>query len=296
MRLAPRSWLLVAALATPAAAQIATPRPSGLLPSPKAPATVEGYVVTLDIRALAPEMKTPKKAVPEAQALVQDVKGMSQLVSRFWLSRDFSNQEVLSTDFLLPQGTRILHKAGDRFYVIADPKQRTYVVMDSWELLGALEGGAGILNSGYDAKVAHTQEWKDVAGLRCRKSILTVAYASSIPFENERVMVQQKNDIEVWHSGDVVSAVAMDHLFFKFQQDKVGAVRRVVEQDLGFPAEVRFVVTQAGAKTAAPQAGSFHSVVTEFRKEKKLEGSMFQIPPEGYRKLERNPYFAAAVR
>jgi hypothetical protein len=93
-----------------------------------------------------------------------------------------------------------------------------------------------------------------------------------------------------------VSAVAMDHLFFKFQQDKVGAVRRVIEQDLGFPAEVKFVVTQAGAKTAAPQAGSFHSVVTEFRKEKKLEGAMFQIPPADYRRLERNPYFAAAVR
>jgi hypothetical protein len=297
MRVRPRQWLVfLIACAVPATAQIATPRPSGLLPSPKAPATVEGYVVTVDIKALAPEIKASKKSAPEAQALVADVKGLSHLVSRFSLSKDFSHQEVLSTDFLLPQGTRILHKAGDRFYVIADPKQKTYVVMDSWELLTALEGGIGIVNSGYDAKVAHTQEWKDVAGLRCRKSILTVAYASSIPFENERVMVQQKNDIEVWHSGDVVSSVAMDHLFFKFQQDKVGTVRRVIEQDLGFPAEVRFVVTQATAKTGAPQAGSFHSVVTEFRKEPKLEGALFQIPPEGYRKLERNPYFAAGVK
>ena len=290
MRFAPRPWLLVAALAAPATAQIATPPPSGIVPPPKVPATVEGYVVTVDIRALAPDLKTSAKSAPEAQALVRDVKGLTHLVSRFSLAQDFSNQEILSTDFLLPQGTRVLHKAGDRFYVIADPAQKTYSIMDSGELLKAFEGGAGILNSGYAAKVAHTQEWKDVAGLRCRKSILTVTYASAVPFENERVMVQQKNDIEVWHTADVVSHVAMDHLFFKFQQDKTGAVRRVVEEDIGFPAEVKFVVSQAGAKGGGPQAGSFHSVVTELRKEKKLDGALFQIPPAGYRRTERNPF------
>ena len=296
MRFAPRPWLVMAALAAPAAAQIATPPPSGILPPPKPPASVEGYVVTADIKALAPELKSSKKAAPEAQALVQDLKGLTHLVSRFSLSKDFSHQEVLNTDFLLPQGTVILHKGGDRFYVIADPKQKTYVVMESGAVLKALEGGAGILNSGYQAKVAHTQDWKDVAGLRCRKSIVTVAYASSIPFENERVMVQQTNDLEVWHTADAVSNVALDHLFFKFQQDKTGTVKRVVEQDIGFPAEIKFVVSQASAKTTGPQAGSFHSVVTEFRKERKLDGSLFQIPPAGYRQLERNPYFAAAVR
>lgn len=291
MRPVSRAWLVLAAIAAPAAAQIATPPPSGVVPPPKPPATVEGYVVTVDIKALAPDIKSSRKSAPEAQALVQDIKGLTHLVSRFSLAKDFSHQEVLSTDFLLPQGTRILHKAGERFYVIADPVQKTYVAMDSEQLLNALEGGIGILNSGYQAKVTHTQDWKDVAGLRCRRSILTVTYASSVPFENERVMVQQNNDIEVWHSADAVSNVAMDHLFFKFQQDKTGAVRRVVEEDIGFPAEVKFVVSQAGAKNSGPQAGSFHSVITEFRKERKLDGAMFQIPPAGYRRVERNPYF-----
>src|SRR5262245_31273748 len=205
MRFVHRPWLILAALAVPAAAQIATPPPSGILPPPKPPATVEGYVVTVDIKALAPDLKASSKTAPEAQALVKEVKGMTHLVSRFSLAKDFSNQEILSTDFLLPQGTRVLHKGGDRFYVIADPVQKTYVVMDSGELMKAFEGGAGILNSGYDAKVTHTQQWKDVAGLRCRKSIVSVSYASSVPFENERVMVQQKNDIEVWQAGDLVS-------------------------------------------------------------------------------------------
>lgn len=291
MRLVSRAWLVLAVIAAPAAAQIATPPPSGIFPPPKAPATVEGYVVTVDIKALAPDMKTSRKAAPEAQALVQEIKGLTHLVSRFTLSKDFSNQEILSTDFLLPQGIHVLHKAGDRFYVIADPKQKTYVAMDSEQLLKALEGGVGILNSGYQAKVAHTQDWKDVAGLRCRKSIVTVTYASSVPFENERVMVQQKNDIEVWHTAEVVSHVAMDHLFFKFQQDKTGAVKQVLDQEIGFPAEVSFVVSQAGAKASGPQPGSFHMVVTEVRREKKLDGELFQIPPAGYRRVERNPYF-----
>jgi hypothetical protein len=292
MRLVPRPWLVLAALAAPAAAQIATPPPSGILPPPKPPATVDGYIVTVEIKALAPDLKTSPRNAPEAQALVKDVKGLTHLVSRFSLSKDFSHQEVLSKDFLLPQGTRVLHKAGDRFYVIADPGQKTYSIMDSAELLKAFEGGAGILNSGYQAKVAHTQDWKDIAGLRCRKSILTVTYASSIPFENERVMVQQKNDIEVWHTADVVSEVALDHFFFKFQQDKDGAVRRVISQDIGFPAEIKFVVSQAGAKPGSgPQAGSFHSLVTELRKERKLDGTLFQIPPAGYRRVERSPYF-----
>jgi hypothetical protein len=199
---------------------------------------------------------------------------------------------VLSADFLLPQGTLLLHKAGDRFYVIADPRQQTYLVMDSAQLLTALEGSAGIVNSGYQARVAHTQERKEIVGLNCRKSVVTVTYASSVPFENDRILVQQKNDIEVWHTADIASNVAIDQLFFKFQQDQTGAVKKVLEQEIGFPVEVSFVVSQAGAKKATgPQPGSFHMKVTELRKEKKLDGSLFRIPPAGYRRVERNPYF-----
>jgi hypothetical protein len=84
----------------------------------------------------------------------------------------------------------------------------------------------------------------------------------------------------------------MDHFFFKFQRDKTGTVRKVVEEELGFPMEVSFVVSQSGAKKAAgPQAGSFRMSVTELRKDGALPGTLFQIPPDGYRKLERSPYF-----
>ena len=41
----------------------------------------------------------------------------------------------------------LLHKAGDRFYVLADPKAQTYVIMDAADLLTALEGGQGIVNT-----------------------------------------------------------------------------------------------------------------------------------------------------
>ena len=292
MRFRARPWSILLLLAAPAAAQIATPPPSGTGASPKEPPVVEGYVVTTEIRALAPGMQAPSDAAPEGQALLQQLKGATALVSRFWLAQDFSRQEILSGGFILPQGTLLLHKAGDRFFAIADPKQQTYLAMDAAQLLNALEGGAGIVNSAYQARVNHTQERKDIAGISCRKSILTVTYASSIPFENDRVLVQQKNDIEVWHSAELKSGAAMDHLFFKFHQDQTGAVKRVIEQDLGFPMEVSFVVTQAGAKKASgPQPGSFQMKVTELRKEKKLDGSLFRIPPAGYRRVERSPYF-----
>jgi hypothetical protein len=293
MRARPRLWLSLFALAVPAAAQIATPRPPGATPHPKPPLTVEGYVATVEVKALAPELKRSRKAAPEAQVVIQQLKETTRLASRFSLAKDFSRQEVLSTDFVLPAGTLLLHKGGDRFYVIADPKAKTYHVMDSEQLLNALEGGAGILNTEYQAKVTHSPEKKDILGFRCRKSTVTVTYASSIPFENDRVIVQQNNDIEVWHTADLVSNVVMDHFFFRFQKDKTGTVKRVLEAELGFPMEVSFVVTQAGAKKqTAPQPGSFQMRVTELRKEPKLEGTLFQIPPDGYRKLERSPYFA----
>jgi hypothetical protein len=263
-----------------------------LLPTPKPPDTVEGYVITAEIKALAPELKASAKAAPEAQAVVQKLRDTTRLVGRFTLARDFSRIEVLSDDFVLPQGTLLLHKAGDRFYVIADPKEKTYVPMDSGTLLNAIEGGAGILNTEYQAKVVHSQDWKEILGVRCRKSVVTVTYASSIPFENDRVLVQQKNDIELWHTAELVSNVAMDHLFFKFQRDKTGTVQKVLEQEIGFPVELSFVVTQAGGakKAAGPQPGSFQMRVTELRKDKKLEGALFTIPPAGFRKIERNPF------
>jgi hypothetical protein len=292
MRARPLSWLWLLLPAVPAVAQIATPKPPGATPRPKPPVTVEGYVATVEINALAPELKASRKAAPEAQVVMQQLKETTRLASRFSLAQDFSRQEVLSTDFVLPAGTLLLHKAGDRFYVIANPKDKTYHVMDSEQLLNALEGGAGILNTEYQAKVTHSPEQKDILGFRCRKSVVTVSYASSIPFENDRMIVQQKNDIEVWHTSDLVSNVVMDHLFFKFQKDKTGTVQRVLEAELGFPMDVSFVVTQAGAKKAtAPQPGSFHLRVTELRKERALEGTLFQIPPDGYRRLERTPYF-----
>jgi len=260
------------------------------------PETVAGYVVTADIQAIAPELQASARATPEARAMAGALRNISKLQSRFSMAQDLSRQEIVSTDFVLPAGSLVMHKAGDRFYVIADPKSQSYVVMDAGDLFKALEGGAGIVNTAYDAKVVHTFERKDIAGFPSRKSIVTVTYAASIPLENERIMVQQQNDIEIWHTSHLVSSAALEHLFFKFQQDRTGAVRKIVSADIGFPMEIHFVVTQQGAKKGTPpQAGSFHMVVTEVKQEKKLASSLFAIPPPGYRKLDKNPYFAAAM-
>lgn len=276
--------LVCAALAAPAMAQTR-------------PEVVPGYVITADIEALAPELKASGKAAPEAQALMGSLKTAAKLQSRFSLAQDLSRQEILSTDFLLPAGAVVLHKAGDRFYVIADDKAKTYVIMDAADLLTALEGGAGIVNSQYQAKVEHTSERKEIAGYPSKKSVLTVTYVAEIPFENDRVLVQQQNDIEIWHTAHLISAAALDHFFFKFQQDKTGLCRKVVSQEIGFPMDIRFVVTQQGGKKAGQvQPGSFHYAVSDVKQEKKLEASLFTTPPTGYKKLERNPYFAAAVK
>lgn len=260
------------------------------------PETVAGYVVTADIQAIAPDMKASGRATPEAQVMAGALRNISKLQSRFSLAQDLSRQEIVSTDFVLPAGSLVMHKAGDRYYVIADPKSQGYVVMDSSDLLTALEGGAGIINTAYDAKVVHTGERKDIAGFPSRKSVVTVTYAASVPLENERIMVQQQNDIEIWHTSHLVSGSALEHLFFKFQQDRTGACRKVIASEIGFPMEIRFVVMQQGAKKGTPpQPGSFHLVVTDVKQEKKLASSLFAIPPPGYRKLDKNPYFAAAM-
>jgi len=253
----------------------------------------EGYIVTLEVRALAAEVKLPKGA-GEAKAVASSLKPDSPLVARFYLAQDISRMEVVSTDFVLPAGTLVFHKAGDKFYVIADPKSKTYVPMDSGGVLNALEGGAGIVNSQYTAKVTHTPDRKDIAGAPCRKSIVTITYASLIPFENDRILIQQKNDIEVWHTSSLVSSSALDHFFFKFQRDKTGTVQKVLAAEIGFPMEVNLVVTQGsgtGKKAASAQPGSLHFLVTDVKVDKKLDGELFRIPPAGYTRIEKNPYF-----
>jgi hypothetical protein len=260
------------------------------------PQFIEGYVVTAEIEAIAPELKPSSKTAPEAQLLAGALRGVAKLQSRFTLGHDISRQEILSPDFVVPGGTLALHKAGDRFYVLADPQAKTYVVMDAADLLTALEGGAGIVNTAYDAKVVHGSERRTIAGYPAKRSVVTVTYASSIPFENDRMLVQQQNEIEIWHTAHLVSGAALDHLFFKFQQDRTGACRKVMAAEIGFPLEIRFVITPQGAKQGtAPQPGSFQMRVTDVKLEKKLDTSLFNIPPSGYRRLEKNPYFAAAV-
>lgn len=278
------------------------PRPgaSGTPPAPTAspaPITVPGYVVTLEIRATSPDLSPSAGAAPEAQALASRLKSTATLRSRVWLAQDLSRQEILSTGSVLPAGTLVQHKAGERLYVIADPQQQTYLVMDSQALLEALEGSGGVINTQYEARVDHTDERKVIAGLPCRKSVLVVTYVSSIPLENDRVSVQQRSDVEVWHTSALVSSAAIDHLFFKFQQDRTGAVQKAVASEIGFPMSVDIVVTQGLArKGSTPGPGSLHMEVTEVRREPRLDADLFRIPPAGYRRTEKNVYFATGAR
>jgi hypothetical protein len=301
MRSAVLAVVVSASLAAVVSAQVSmtprSPRPeSSGSPSPAPPPPVAGYVVTLEIHATAPQLETPASAAPEVRALGSHLKGTSSLTSRIWLAQDLSRQEVLSTDFVLPAGTLVMHKAGDRYYVIADPREKTYLVMDAEALLDVLEGGAGVINSQYEARVQNTDERKTIAGVPCRKSIVTVTYISSIPLENDRVAVQQRNDIEVWHTSMLVSSAAMDHFFFKFQRDRTGQVQKAVASEIGFPMEVNMLVTQGtGRRSAQAAPGSLHMVVTEVRKDSRLDSEMFRIPPAGYRRIDKSPYFTAGA-
>jgi hypothetical protein len=292
----PLSSLLLVCAAGAALAQAPAPPPT--LPPP---AFVQGYIVTLQIDALAPEAKTPPKASGEAEALLGKVRQSSSLKAKIWMSQDLSRMEILSPDFIFPQGSLLLHKSGDKFYAIADPKAQSYVVMEAGTLLNALEGSAGIVNSSYEARVRHTPEKKEIAGHVCRHSVVTVTYVSSVPFENDRVLVQQQNDVDVWHTADLVESTALDHLFFRFQRDRTGTVQKVLSQEIGFPLEISFVVssgpTSGPAKKGAqaPQPGSFHMLVSEVKIEGKLESELFRIPPTGYKRVEKNPYFATTT-
>lgn len=297
-RLAAATAAVLAASAAIAQVPASSPR-AGVAPAAPAavPPDVPGYVATLEIAALAPGLAPTGAAAPEARAVLGTLSKASSVVVRVYLAQDLSRQEIVSTDFILPPGTVVLHRAGDKAYVIADPKARTYAVMDAEALLDALEGGAGILDSQYSAQMRHMDDRKVIAGQSCRKSIVTVSYVSSMPLENSRIAVQQKNDVEIWHTSGLNSAAALDHFFFKYQRDKTGEVRKTMAQGIGFPMEVRMVVTQAGSgkKAGAAQPGSVHATVTEFRKEAKLDSGLFRIPPEGYTRVERLPYFAAAA-
>jgi hypothetical protein len=257
--------------------------------------TVEGYVVTAEIKALAPTKAAPGGA-PEAQALAASLGQTSHATVKAWLAQTLSRIEIVSPDFILPAGTLVMHDAGERQYLLVNPKDKTYVVMDADALVSAIEGSVGVVNSQYLAQVHHTHESKAIAGQECRRAILTVTYASSMPFETDRILVQEKSSVEIWHMPATVSAAGLDHLFFKFRGDETKQVQKVVGQELGFPMEVNFVVTpaQAGAKAAA-QPGSFHLVVTQIQAER-LDPQMFTMPPAGYQRLERNPYFKAAAR
>ena len=299
MRSAARSFLVVAlsALAVSASAQspapTASPRPG--LTVPEIPADVPGYIATVTIQAIARDLRPTGATAPEAQAVLGKLKAPTSLVSRMYLAQDLSRQEIVSTDFVLPAGTVILHRAGDKAYVVADPSTKTYAVMDAEALLSALEGGAGIVDSQYTAKVLHTDEKRVIAGLNARKSIVTVNYVTSMPLENDRILVQQKNDIEVWHTSGLSSAAAMDHFFFKFQRDKTGEVKKAMAQEIGFPLDVKMVVTQdgKGPKAGTAQPGSVHATVTELKKDAKLDAALLRIPPAGYRRVDRLPFFGA---
>ena len=300
-----RSLLAAAAAVLAASAAVAqapapSPRPAGLGPAAQAtpPTEVAGWVASLEVKALAPGLSAAAATAPEAQAVVGKLKAPTSVKTRVWLAQDLSRQEIVSTDFILPAGTVILHRAGDKAYVIADPKTQTYAVMDAEPLLDALEGGAGIEDSQYSATVSHTEEKRVIAGQSCRKSIVTVNYVSAVPVESSKVLVQQKNDVEIWHTSGLASAAAMEHFFFKFQRDKTGVLRQTIAREIGFPMEVKMTVTAAGSgrRASTAQPGSLHALVTELEKQEEIEAALLRIPPAGYRRVDRLPYFGAAAR
>jgi hypothetical protein len=126
-----------------------------------------------------------------------------------------------------------------------------------------------------------------------------VSYVSQIPVDNDKVLVQQKNALDVWHTSSLVSSAAMDHFFFKYQRDQTGVVQRELAREVGFPMEVNIVVTQGAStnpKAQAPKPGSVQMVVTTVKQDKELDIELFRIPPVGYRRLDRAPYFAPGAQ
>lgn len=257
--------------------------------TPAPPAFVDGYVATLEVAAVAPPEVAGRARSPEAHALLGGLATGKALTTRLYLAQDLSRQEVVNTDFVLPAGSLVLREAGAKFYVIADPGAKTYAVMDAEEILSALEGGIGIENTAFEAKVEHSAEKKVIGGFNCRKSTVFVTYVSSVPLEGDRVLVQQTNRMEVWHTPELVSSAILDHFFFKYQRDKTGAVQKVVARELGFPMEMSLDVISGTGGKAAP-AAALRLRVSGVKKEKALDSELFRIPPAGYARVERSPF------
>ncbi len=277
-----------------------------------APKRVPGYIVTANVEALFPGPETANVAAGDAKGLLASLKTGTKVTLRAALAEKLSRMEVVSEGFVLPPGTIIQHEAGSRPYTISDPTAKTFVVMDGALLVRAIEGTAGIGPSPYDATVVHTGEEARAesldrvpsdlraivaAGYPCRKSIVTVSYAVAMEFEGKQIHVQRKTELTIWHTSKLVSTAAIDHLFMKFLNDKTGKVRRVLDQEIGFPMKVDLIVrSREGAKHDSVQPGSFRMVVSGVRVEKELDPAAFQIPLPGYRQGNRNPYFAAAQK
>ena len=87
-------------------------------------------------------------------------------------------------------------------------------------------------------------------------------------------------------------AAALDHLFFNFQRDKTRVVEKQLRAEIGFPMELKLVVTQGAGTKKGPtvQPGSFHMLVTEARAEKRLDPDLFKIPPPGFKRVDKNPF------
>jgi hypothetical protein len=292
----PVSIALAWTCAAPSGAATTVPRPAAPAATaaaptrtPVVPKTVDGYVGTLEMETSVSGMKEGGSTGPEAQAFLGQLRDKARLQTKIYLAQDLSRQEVVSTDFILPAGTVILHEAGAKFYCIADPKAQTYSVIDAEGIMKALEGGIGITNSEYSAKVTHTTEKKMVGNVSCRRSVVRVSYVSSIPFENDNLLVQQTNEIEVWHTAQYVSSALLDHFFFKFQRDRTGTVQKVVSAELGFPMELSMSIAQGSGNKVAP-AGALKMSLSDVHVEKRLPSELFAIPPAGYRKVERSPF------
>lgn len=264
------------------------PLPSGLTGGPP---RVEADIVTVDIEATTTEAR-PEAASGSGEAawLIERLRNAVKLSSRFTLSDEVSIQEVLSTDFLLPEGSKVYHKRGEATFLLADPAAKTYYPMGTASLMAALEGGAGIVNSQYDARVEHSDEKQKLVGLECRRSTVRVSYASAVPLENDTVYVQRRVEMTVWHTHEIPSSAFVEHVFFQYQSDAAQRVKNTLLSELGFPMQLDFVLTREGAKGRKEEPGSFRLKVREAQVQVALDPELFKLPPAGFRRLDRNPY------
>jgi hypothetical protein len=59
--------------------------------------------------------------------------------------------------------------------------------------------------------------------------------------------------------------------------------------------EMTMTVGSASARKNAGSGGSLRMAVRDVRRDKKLDAELFRIPPAGYKRLDRNPYFKDAA-